>query len=96
MTQLKPNTTKSFDFRSMSLGLQKVFRNLSMLRMTQQKTSMSLGLHKFTKFMKSFNVAQVTKQLRLEIVPCSKTIAKHVEIGNKLNATADRKFNPFV
>ena len=64
--------------------------------------SMSLGLHtKISEnfgnhsqsFPKSFNVAHVTKQLRSEIVPCFKTSAKHVEIRNELNATADRKFN---
>ena len=56
---------------------------------------MSLGLHSQS-FPKSFNVAHVTKQLRSEIVPRLKTSAKHVEIRNELNTTADRKFNPFV
>ena len=80
----------------MSLGLQKVFRNLSMLRMTQQKPIRPKPLIFYEpsqSFPKSFNVAHVTKQLRSEIVPCFKTSAKHVEIRNKLNATADRKFN---
>ena len=104
MTQLKPNTAKTFDFHSVSLArITKSFPKSFNVAHDPTKTqydqslwfSMSLGLHSQS-FPKSFNVAHVTKQLRSEIVPRLKTSSKYVEIRNKLNATADRKFNPFV